>query len=452
MHAILFSLLAFIFAMMILITVHEFGHFWVARLCGVKVLRFSIGFGKPLFCWKSRSGTEYVLAIFPLGGYVKMVDEREGPVCEDDLPYAFNRQSVKKRIAIVSAGPFFNLLFAFLTYWLMFVVGVYSIAPMIGQVEPKSIAGAAGLKANEEIIEINGKPTVNWEDVYLALMRYVGSPHKVTFTVKNSTLTQKRQLDLSHWHLAEKDPMPLKSLGITPFQPKIPALISSVIPNEAAANAGIKPNDRIIAVNGENVDDWMKFVDVVKNHPNKTLPLIVLRNHSRVSLSLTPSLKRSETGESVGYIGAKVNPVNFPKHLLRIQHYNLFYALTPALKETGSMIGLTFIMLWKLVSGYVSLHSLSGPVGIAMGAGISASLGAASYLNFLALVSISLAVLNFLPIPVLDGGYLLYYFVEIIRGKPLSETVEMVALKVGIFLLMSLMIIAFYNDLARLLG
>lgn len=454
MITILYSLLAFAVAMMILITVHEFGHFLVARLLGVKVLRFSIGFGKPIIRWSSKSGTEYVLALFPIGGYIKMVDEREDHVPPDQLSYAFNRQPVLTRIAIVAAGPLFNILFAIFAYWLMFVIGTTSLAPIIGKIQPNSIAAHAGLKSQEEIVAVGNTKTSNWQQVNLALMPYVGNKNILFITVihpKTSSSLQ-RSLDIATWQVDDKQISPIEGLGITPYMPLIPPEIAEITPGQAADKAGMKAGDRILKLNDKEITDWLQFVDYVKSHPQQSIQVTLKRANKTISIYLTPSLQYKDSGERIGFIGAKVKSVILPTHLLRHERYSALGAILPAIKETGSMIVLSLIMIWKLIAGYVSLHTVSGPVGIAQGAGISASLGIATYLSFLALISISLGVLNFLPVPILDGGYLFYYLAEIIRGKPFSEKVESVALKIGLFLLISLMVLAFYNDMTRLVG
>lgn len=453
MYSFLYALVSFVVAMIFLVTVHEFGHFWVARSLGVKVLRFSLGFGKPLLRWHAL-GTEFVVAAFPLGGYIKMVDEADGPVPLEQLPHAFNRQPVYKRMAIVAAGPIFNLLFAIFAYWLMFMIGITALAPVIGKVTPGSVAAVAGLQQGEEIIAVGDMKTTSWQQVHLALMPYVGSSTKLALSVITppSTQVQQRNLALGSWHIDEQDPKPLQSLGITPYMPPIPPQVEEVTSSGAADKAGMKAGDRVQKMDGVAVDDWMNFVDYVKSHPQKTIQVMILRDNKPLTLELTPSDQVTESGKHIGFIGVKVKPIALPSGLLRHERYGPLAAIIPAFQETGSMMMLSLIMLWKLIAGYVSLHAISGPVGIAMGAGISASLGIASYLSFLALISISLAVLNFLPIPALDGGYLFYYIVEIFRGKPLSERVETVSLKIGLFLLMSLMVLAFYNDVTRLVG
>jgi regulator of sigma E protease len=453
MFNVLFTLLSFLVALMILITVHEFGHFWVARQLGIKVLRFSIGFGKPILKRIGKSGTEYVLSIIPLGGYVKMLDEREGIVSETERHLAFNRQSLLKRIAVVVAGPLFNVLFAIFAYWLMFVIGVSSIAPFVGKVESNTIAAQAGLKNGDEIIAIATKATLNWQDVRLALMSHVGEKNMLPISVRDEKQVERRLLfDLKTWQLDQQQPDPLRSLGFSPYIPNIPPNIDHVISGESGDKAGLRSGDRVTKINGRPLNDWIEFVNIVKQSPEKVLKVVVLRNHQTLALDLIPSAKTADNGDRYGYVGIQVKPVQLNNNLLRKEQYSLWGALWPAVEKTTTMLGLTFLMLWKLLLGSISFHTISGPVGIAIGAGTSASMGVVAYLQFLSLVSLSLAALNILPIPLLDGGYLFYFLIEGITRRGVSENMEKWGMRLGILFIAMLTIVAFYNDIMRLLG
>ncbi|RMD71154.1 MAG: sigma E protease regulator RseP [Gammaproteobacteria bacterium] len=453
MTGFLTSLFYFLITLGALITIHEFGHFWVARRLGVKVLRFSIGFGTPLLRWKGRDGTEYVIAALPLGGYVKMLDENEGEVPPEEVHRAFNRQSVYRRTAIVLAGPLFNFLLAILAYWAMFMVGVTGVKPIIGGVEPGSLAAEAGLKPQDEIVAVEGEKTPTWESAIFALLPKVLDREPVTLTVKEpSGRVERIVLDLSKApsKLDEKDP--LGALGIRPFRPDIPPVIGKVVPGGAAERAGLKPGDRILSVDGHPMRDWEEWVHYVRAHPEKTLHVKVQRGDEVLTLTLRPKAVVDERGKTIGRIGAYVQidaKASLPIGVLR---YPPLKALGAALEKTWDMTALTLKVLAKMVTGHASLENISGPLSIAQFAGEAGSLGISPFLAFLAIVSISLGILNLLPIPVLDGGHILFYAIEMIKGSPVSEEVQAIGQRIGIALLIALMGLAFYNDLARLLG
>ena len=446
---VLWMIGAFFVALMILVAVHEYGHFWVARRLGVKVLRFSIGFGKVIGSWHDKKGTQYAISVVPLGGYVKMLDEREGPVADEDLPYAFNRKSLWVRTAVVLAGPLFNLLFAIVAYWLMFTIGIAQLAPVIGDVEANSIAATAGLKPQTEIIAVRGEPTTSWTDVRLQILTQVGNTGVISITTKplNNAQTTLHQLDLQNWQVDSENLTVLPSLGLTAYIPEIPAEVGAVLINTPASEVGLKKGDVILSVNGKAVQYWLQFLDEIVANPGKRIDIKIQRNDK--TLTLSPRLDEKQVnGEISGYLGVQ-STFDWPKGTLRINRYNPLAAIIPAVQSTWDMFILSWQMLGKMITGSLSLKSLSGPVGIAQGAGYSASLGISYFLNFLALISISLAMVNLLPIPLLDGGHLLYYLVEAIVRKPVSEKVQMLGMRVGIIFLLSVMLLAFYNDLAR---
>jgi regulator of sigma E protease len=447
------TLLYFIFALVILIIVHEFGHFIVARLCGVKVLRFSFGFGKVLFSWRSRTGTEFAWSLIPLGGYVKMLDETEGDVPENERHLAFNTQPVLARIAIILAGPVFNLLFAVLALWAMWMIGIKTLAPMIEDVRPGSVAAKAGLKPQQEVIAFAGKDIVSWHDFQFALMPFIGSNEPMPITVRSLTNNQQSNvvLSLDNWNLDAKKPDVLDSLGIVPFIPKVPPVVGEVVSDSPAEAAGLKPGDEIKTLNSEPVSDWLMLVDYVKAHPNGDMTLVLQRQGKEISLKAR--IGQTVTGgRTEGFLGTRSKRVDWPANWLRVQRETPLRALGLAFEQTAELTGVTLTLIGRLALGKLPIQSLSGPVGIAQSAGESGRSGIAYYLSFLALVSISLGVLNLLPIPVLDGGHLLYCVIELIRRRPLSEEVKSVGVYLGLVLLLALMVIALKNDISRLIG
>ncbi len=452
--SILVNILAFVVAVGVLVTFHEFGHFWVARRLGVKVLRFSVGFGRPL--WRRVAGadrTEYVIAAIPLGGYVKMLDEREGPVPEAELGRAFNRQPVAKRIAIVAAGPLANILFAVLAYWLMFVIGVNGIRPVVGEVAPDSPAAQAGLQAGDEILAVGGDSTPTWQSTSLALLDQALESGVVRLRVRRQgTDVGPVQLDLrdSRALLGEGDL--LDKMGITPWRPRLEPVIGELVPGGAAERSGLEPGDRILSADGVPMEDWSQWVAFVRAHPDERVALEVERAGQRLALSLQIDAKRVE-GETIGRIGAYPRVDRSQMERMRVTvRYGPLQAVARALDKTRDVSILTLRVLWKLVTGEAALSNISGPVTIAEYAGVSALIGVSAFLGALALFSISIGILNLLPVPVLDGGHLLYYLVELVKGSPVSEATEAVGQRIGFALLAGLMALALYNDFARLLG
>lgn len=446
------NILAVIVVLGLLVTFHEFGHFWMARRCGVKVLRFSVGFGKPLWSRVDRQGTEYAIAAIPLGGYVKMLDEREAPVPEEQLDQAFNRKTVWQRIAIVAAGPIANFLLAIVAYWALFVAGTTVVSPMVGSVEPDSPAEQAGLAHGDEIVTIQGDAMRSWEDINLKLVSIIGFSGDLTVGARpeGASETRRYEVPVSDYLVRQDPPQPLQTLGITPWQPEFPAVLGQVVSGEAAEKAGLEAGDRMVAVNGEPVDDWMHFVNMVRSSPGETLQLTYERNGEQSSVDLTPGRNRLDTGVEIGYIGAGAQQVEWPAEFQREIRYGPIDAVGQALSRTGEMTLLTVDAIRKMLVGLISPSNLSGPITIAQVSGDSARAGMDAFVGFIAYLSISLGVLNLLPIPVLDGGHLLYYFIEVVRGRPVSEKTQAVGLRIGLAMVGTLMLMALYFDLMRL--
>jgi regulator of sigma E protease len=458
------TLIAFVVTIGLLVTIHEYGHFQVARWCNVKVLRFSIGFGKPL--WKKTFGkdkTEFVLAAIPLGGFVKMLDENEikseqeaDPALskinysQAELQRAFNRQSVWKRIAIVSAGPIANLLLAIALYWLLFMLGVTGTRPIIGEVAKDSLAAQASLTSGQVIQKINGEPVTSWQEARWILLEESLESKSVEIEAINQS-NELFQHTLSFTGINNDSEIDvLKKVGLKEYRPTIPAIIGEVLAGSAAEQAGLKAEDKILSIDGVTINDWEQVVNIIKASPNKKLWFEIERAQKVVRIAATPE-KVAENGESVGRMGAavKINQTEMDKLLVEF-NYSPLVSLQKATTKTWDTAIFSLKMLGKMLVGQMSLKSISGPVTIADYAGKSANMGLKTFLSFLALVSISIGVLNLLPIPVLDGGHLMYYVVEILKGSPVSENIMLAGQKIGFAVLGLLMTLAIFNDFNRL--
>lgn len=459
MNSLLFTIFSFILALGILITVHEFGHFWVARKLGVKVLRFSVGFGKPLLTFRGRGltpedqGTEYVLAAIPLGGYVKMLDEREGAVPEKELERSFNRKSLPVRAAIVAAGPVFNFIFAILAFWLINVTGDMGARPLVGAVAEGSIAAKAGFQPGDEFVSVADRITPTWETVVYGLLTESASGDDLIAKVRVADgYEEERQLPGGQLiELAENGRL-LERIGLTPKRPQVPPIIDQLAPGEAAEQAGIQSGDRILAINGVRLDVWDELVEAIKKLPGKPATLEIERQGAVESIGLIVG-SREVDGKVIGRIGAgpHVPEDLFDQYRVEVR-YGPVEAIGLATAKTWDMSVFMLKMLGQMLKGEISVKNLSGPISIAQTAGKTASYGAIQFLKFLALVSISLGVLNLLPVPVLDGGHLLFFLIEAVKGSPLSEAAQAQGQRIGMALLLALMGLAFYVDLARLLG
>jgi len=473
-----FSIVAFIVAIGVLVSVHEFGHFWVARRLGFKVLRFSVGFGRPLVRWRGSEGkrgswpqrialsdpsadasassaTEYWLSAIPLGGYVKLLDEREAPVSPEERHLAFNRRPVSHRVAVLAAGPAFNFLFAVLAYWAMFVSGVTGTKAIVGAVTPGSVAAQAGLVADAEILAVGDQETQTWNSAILAILDDMLADGRIDLLVRTRAGDARRvRLDVSGREAELTEPGALfTGLGFEPG-PLIPAVTGELTPGAAAERAGFRPGDRVVSADGEPIVSWWQWVEYVRARPGETVSILVERDGGETELDL--QIEAVEDGDVViGRIGAAMD-VELAQGIMAAartdQRYGLLEALPRGLMKTWEMSELTVRMLGRMLTGDVSVRNISGPINIAAYAGDSARQGLSSFLSFLSVVSISLGILNLLPVPLLDGGQIVYQLVEFVKGSPLSERTMIVGQQFGIMLLIVLMSFAFYNDLSRMFG
>jgi regulator of sigma E protease len=454
MSNFLYYLVAFALVLGILIVVHEFGHYLVARWAGVKVLRFSVGFGRAL--WSKRigaDGTEWAVGIFPLGGYVKMLDEREGDVAPEELHRSFNRQPVLARMAIVVAGPLANFLLAIFIYWGVFWHGSEELKPILGTPAVASAAAAAGVVNGERVLKVAGEAVETWQDMRWALLRRAVEQDSIDLEVINArNEIAIRRIDVSSARQSGWEGDAIEKLGIGFYRPKIRPLLDKVSPDSAAAIAGLRPGDEVFAINEKTINSWSDVVQTVRQSPGKRLDFNILRDGQHVYLEITPTAVE-EGGRSIGRIGASVGDTGRARsEVMTMVRYGPVAALGKAVWETWDKSVFSLVMIGKMITGEVSWRNISGPVTIADYAGQSARLGLDYYLKFLALVSISLGVLNLLPIPILDGGHLLYYVVEIIKRGPLSERAMEIGQQIGLALLLMLMAFAFYNDINRLIS
>ena len=456
------SVLALIVTLGILVTIHEFGHFWVARRCGVKVLRFSIGMGKAVKSWIGRDGVEYVIAPIPLGGYVKMLgqediavaDTKEIPTSQQHLCFAY--KPLWQRMAIVAAGPIANFLLAIFIYWLINIsYGINGIAPVINGISENSSADQAGLQVGDEIIAIDSEETIIWQQVSLQMLNRLGETGELVVTVNpyDSSTSRDITIPIQAWLRSDVEPDPVTDLGIVRLE--IPARIAEVVTGGRAERDGLRAGDEIISVNGESILGWSHWVAVIRSNPELALDVIVKRGESEAGLEIRPELVRLSNGTAIGRIGASVQETALSEildsEMQRHISFNAFTAIQPALQETWNNSVFVLDSIKKMVIGLISVRNINGPITIAQVAGETASYGLEVYLGFLALLSICLGVFNLLPIPVLDGGHLFYYTVEAIMGRPVPERVQTWGLQLGLSLIFGIMILAIYNDVNRLL-
>jgi len=439
-----------------LVTFHEFGHFWVARRCGVRVEQFSIGFGKALFKWHDKQGTEFIFAMLPLGGYVRMLDERAGDVPPEDVSFAFNRKSPLQRLAIISAGPIANFLLAGMIFWFMFLGGERGLLPVIGEIKPASIAQQSGFESGMKIVDIAGNPTDSWGSVSRELFDYIGTSGNIPFSVTypDSAIRYELLVPVVDWLVSEEAPMPLRTLGISPPFVLDALSISRVVEGAAGDRAGLLANDQLLALNDVAITSVSAFIDQVSDSTGESLKLSVERLNeegavSNLEIYATPESVLRE-GRQVGQLGVQLSSsVSYPESLITEIEYGPISALPRAFQEVVDNCIFVVKSVGKLVSGNLSPKNLSGPITIAKVAGDTARSGIDNFIRFVAILSIMLGVMNLMPIPVLDGGHIVFILVEVIKGSPVSERIQLVGYKAGFAMLISLMIFATFNDLMR---
>ncbi|EGQ9761630.1 sigma E protease regulator RseP [Vibrio alginolyticus] len=452
MTGILWNLISFIVALGILVAVHEFGHFWVARRCGVKVEKFSIGFGKSIWSKVGKDGTEFSISMIPLGGYVKMVDSRVDEVPEHEKHLAFDKKPLWKRTSIVAAGPIFNFLFAIFAYWLVFLIGIPAVKPVIGEVTPNSIVAEAGIESGMELKSISGIKTPDWESVNMGLISHIGDDlMTVTLTSANEVGSEvTKTLDLREWKFDPETQSAMQSLGFAPYTPEVYRVIEQVSQGGAAEKAGVLPGDEVVAIGQQRVTEWKQVVEAVRSNPDTPLELTVLRQGYEQTLTLTPGSRELANKEVVGFAGIAPKVAEWPESYRFDLQFGVFESIGKAVDKTGQVIGLTISMLKKLIVGDVGLNNLSGPISIAKGAGATADYGLVYFLGFLALISVNLGIINLVPLPMLDGGHLLFFAIEAVIRRPVPEKVQEMGFRIGGAIIFSLMALALFNDFTRL--
>ncbi len=444
----IFGILVTIF---FVIGTHEAAHFMAARLFGVKVLKFSIGFGKTLFRFRDKHHTEYVFALIPLGGYVQMLDENEGKVPKNQLHLAYNRQPFYKKFLIVLAGPAMNIFCALVLYWLVFTIGFTTIKPIIGEVAPRSIAAEADLKPNQEITHVDGKATLTWTSILFRLIAHAGNNDKLVIEVKNpgNTQSETRVLDLSNWHLDELKPDPLKALGIEPFLPHVPLVVDTIQKKSPASLSKLQLGDEILAINKKSIKDWDELILIIYNNPDKTLFFTIKRDHKTLNIPVTTGYERTLTFKKYGYLG--IAPTfEWPKEMLHKIQYGPLAAIPHAWRQVIDLTYLNLLLFGKVITGKISLQSLGGPVSIFENASEALNYGALAFISFLAFLSISIGVINLLPIPGLDGGHLFIQIIEFIMRRPVPEKFILLLYRLGLILLVLVLIQALANDILRM--
>ncbi len=452
MSGILWNFVSFIVALGILVAVHEFGHFWVARKCGVRVEKFSIGFGKSIWKRTGKDGTEYSISMIPLGGFVKMLDGRVDDVPEEQQRFAFDKKPLWQRSAIVAAGPAFNFFFAIFAYWIVFLVGVPTVKPVIGQVIPHSISAQAGLESGMEIKSVSGVQTLSWETVNMGLIDHIGDK-TLTLTVSSAEgvgIDETKTLDLSEWNFDPESESAMEALGFKPYTPEIYLSLMNVSEGGAGASAGLKTGDVITHINGQAITEWQQVVTVIQSNPDNALHFKVERAGEPLELVVTPQAKSLSQGKVIGFAGIAPEVAEWPQSYRFDLQYGVIESVGKAVEKTGQVISLTINMLKKLIVGDVGLNNLSGPISIAKGAGTTADYGLVYFLGFLALISVNLGIINLVPLPMLDGGHLLFFAVEALTRRPVPEKVQEMGYRIGGAIIFSLMVVALFNDFTRL--
>ncbi|CAL1329173.1 sigma E protease regulator RseP [Candidatus Providencia siddallii] len=446
----IWNLTAFIITIGVLITAHEFGHYFIARQCGVHIERFSIGFGKILWRKFNKHNTEFIIAMIPLGGYVKMMDEHTSIIPPEFRNMAFNNKKIWQRTAIIIAGPIANFLLAVIVYCLVYMIGTQSTKPIIEDIKPGSIAEFAKLTPKMEIISIDDIDTPNWNTVRLALIAKIGnSKIKTKILVEGSKKPLTKIINLKHWNFDPEKQDPIISIGIMPISSKTNNIIKKIKIGTAGDRSGLIPNDKIINVNGKNLNNWNTINNIIYNNPNIPLLLKIERNKKIIFLTLTPDIKKEQNNKQVGFAGIEFLVKPLENKYKIIEQYEPFLAFYKSIKKTWQLIKITVNMISKLCIGDIKLNNLNGPISIAKGAGVSAELGLVYYLMFIALISINLGVVNLFPLSVLDGGQLFFLLIEKIKGKPVSAKIQNISFKISILILIILMTLALFNDLSR---
>lgn len=454
--SVLIAIIAGILLLFPLVAIHEFGHYAVARLFGVRVLIYSIGFGTPLIKWQSKkTGIIYQLSAIPLGGYVRMLDEREFgesdvKLSEQELARAFNRQSVWKRFLIVFAGPAINLIFAVFLFWLLYLPAQEQLNTRVGKVIANTPASSVQLQVGDKILAVDSRPTQTWEQVNLALVKRVGETGYITIDIERQAGRKTVQLPIQQY-LKEQHESALESIGVLPYRPPIKAIVHSLTEGGSAQRQGMQVGDEIVQIDGNAVQDWYDVVTIVRNSPEKLLHIDVLRQGNIVSLEVMPQAKYQD-GQRYGSlgVGSQAGKIEIPADYKQMVHYSPVEALGVAVDKTYQLSTMIAGSIVKMIKGWIGLDNLSGPITVAKMAGQTVEMGWKTFFAFMAMMSVSLGILNLLPIPMLDGGHLVYYIVEMIRGKAVSEQIQLLGFKIGMIVLGSMMLIALFNDLMRL--
>ena len=449
LHLII-SILGIILTILFVIGTHEAAHFGMAKWLGVKVLRFSIGFGKPIVTWHDHQGTEYVIAPIPLGGYVKMLDETEDKVKKEELPLAYNRQPYYKKFLIVLAGPLSNFICAIILYWLIFIIGFVSVKPVIGHVTTPSIAASAGLKPNQQITAIDNSDTHSWQDVIFRLLNHMGNSDRINMTVLDASKSQTLSLDVSHWKMGGLMPDPLSSLGIIPYEPEVPMVIGIMLPDSPAAKSGLKIGDKIIAIGKQKIGDWMQLIDIITNNPDQTMSFQIERDSKPLTLNVTIGAKRNWLFKKYGSLGIAPK-IELPKSMLQTIHYGPLAAVPEAFREVFDLSYFNLLLIGKMITGKLSLQGLGGPITIFESAGNALNSGMLSFISFLAFLSISIGLINFFPIPGLDGGHLLIQTIETLIRRPIPEKILVFLFRCGFLFIIFILLDALTNDILRLM-
>ncbi|HJF74779.1 MAG TPA: sigma E protease regulator RseP [Gallibacterium anatis] len=446
MPSFLWTTLSFIVVIAILVFVHEFGHFWVARRCGVMVQRFSIGFGKVLWRKTDKYGTEFAISLIPLGGYVKMLDESNETVAPELRQKAFNYQPVRNRLLIYAAGPLANFLFALFAFWIVYLIGIPTLRPIIDNIRPDSIAAQAKLPTNYQITAIDQQLIHNWEDVNLVLAAKMGEP-SITISLQDTASDNvvNKTLNLANWHFDPSEQSAMSALGIDPKATKIENVIAKISENSPAQKSGLKVGDQIVAINGQKVN-WRQFVEEIQKHKLQPFELTIQRNGQAQTVKIQPEL--NEKGKP--YIGVMPTVHQVDAKYIETQQYDPLSAFSHSWQMVEQLSWATLKIIGKLFTGEVGLNSLGGPISIAQGAGISSENGFTYFLRFMALISVNLGMMNLFPLPVLDGGQMVFLLIEGITKRPVSEKIQNIAYRIGVALLLWLTVFVLFNDIMRL--